>query len=138
MAGLVEIRQAIADTLTADPDVPAHVFWFRPDAINDDGAVVVTPQSKVTDTMGRGWVTYTFVLEVVAPFADDEAGQYALDNMLDGIDRALFSGRVLLGGDARLNGASSWGNYGTQDIAGATHWSADVETFVITQPERRT
>lgn len=137
MASLNEIRQALADELNADPGVPAHVFWEIPDVINDDAAVVIVPQSKTTDTMARGWQTYTFTLQVLAPISDDQAGQKALDDTLDGLDRALYGARTLLGGDARLNGAVSWSNYGVIEWNGAPHWSADVETYVLTQPERR-
>lgn len=138
MSGLKTIRQALADALQSDPDVSVNCFWHIPDAVNDDRAIVVRPVSKQTSTMARGFVEYRFQLVVMARKGDDEGGQAELDDLVDGVDVALFANRSL-NGDTRI-ASLEWADYGETQVAAseATFWSVVVDVALHTVPDRRT
>jgi len=134
MASLTEIRDAIRTVIEANVD-DVMVYPRVPAAV-EPKCVVVVPRSADTTTMGRGSVSYSLELIVVASSADTVSGQMALDVMLetDGAKIfAAFDANKTLGLDNTNIHAGGWEEYGTTDFNERAYYTATIPVVVVTK-----
>lgn len=135
MASLAQIRDALADTITAAV-TGITGYPTVPEVANLPAFVVIPRTTEFDRSFGRGMDTYNFDVIVLVSRRDDGLAQADLDEYVNGfgsssIRQAIWNTRQLgIGVDASVTGMS---DYGAQfDVGDIDHVGARLAVQVIT------
>lgn len=136
MASLSAIRDAIKTTVAAAV-TSLHGYDTFPESPNLPAFIVVPATTDFLVAMGRGVDTYEFNVVVLAPYADADIGQDAVDGFVTGagsnsIRQAIWNNRALglSDVDAHVAGMNSYG--ATYEGVGIEHVGASLRVVVHT------